>query len=92
MRLRPRTRRFSIHTAQLTGLLLAIVLGGRVSSGQETRPESRTVKAFVQTRPGGPRQETPMRVVESPVDLPIEGAARAPLEDDDLILGVVIDG
>lgn len=52
----------------------------------------RTVRAHVQTRPGGPRVETDMAIHEVPVDLPAVSAAEAPLQDDDLVLGVILDG
>lgn len=57
-----------------------------------TPAEPRTVRAHVQTRPGGPRVEADMPVHEVPVDLPVFSAAAAPLQDNDLVLGVVLDG
>ena len=47
-----------------------------------------TVKGFMQTRPGGPMEEVEVRVHEVPVDLPLIDADKAPLHDDDLVLGV----
>ncbi|MCH7547618.1 MAG: DUF3179 domain-containing protein [Planctomycetes bacterium] len=60
---------------------------------QETRPKPRkVVKAYVQMRPGGERQEAEMPVFESPVDLPIIAADEADLKDNDLVMGMVKDG
>lgn len=61
---------------------------------QDTRPEQlqRRVKAFVQPRPGAPMQETNMRVHRTPGNLPIVDANKATLDDDDLVLGVIVDG
>ena len=55
-----------------------------------TVPES--VKGFMQARPGGPMEEVEVRVHEVPVDLPLVPAGKAPLEEDDLVLGVVDNG
>jgi len=72
---------------------VAITLPIEPVTAQESQPEPRTtVKAYVQMRPGGERQEAEMPVFESPVDLPIVAATEAELEDDDLVLGVVSDG
>lgn len=59
---------------------------------QDGKSQPRTVKAVVQTRPGGPMHEAEMAVHEAPVDLPMVGASEASLDDDDLVLGVVVDG
>lgn len=60
---------------------------------QESQPKpSKVVKAYVQMRPGGERQEAQMPVYESPVDLPIVAADEAGLADDDLVMGMVKDG
>ncbi len=53
---------------------------------------SKTVRATVQARPGGPVEEVEMAVHEAPVDLPLVSVAEANLQDDDLVLGVVLDG
>jgi hypothetical protein len=50
----------------------------------------RTVKAHVQMRPGGEREEVEMPVWEVPVDPRSVTAAEADLPDDDLVLGVVV--
>ena len=66
--------------------------GGEVMA-QESQPEpSKIVKAYVQMRPGGERQEAEMPVYESPVDLPIVEAADSGLADDELVMGMVKDG
>ncbi len=52
----------------------------------------RTVRAHVQPRPGAPPEEIDMRVHESPVDPPSVAAAAADLADDELVLGLVVDG
>ena len=60
---------------------------------QESQPKpSKVVKAYVQMRPGGERQEAEMPVFESPVDLPIIAADEADLKDNDLVMGMVKDG
>jgi len=60
---------------------------------QEAQPKpSKVVKAYVQMRPGGERQEAEMPVFESPVDLPIIAADEADLDDHDLVMGMVKDG
>ena len=51
-----------------------------------------TVKGFMQARPGGPMEEVEVKVHEVPVDLPLVPADQAPLEEDDLVLGVVDNG
>lgn len=64
-----------------------------VSVNQDTQPEQpqKRVKAFVQPRPGASMQETQMLVHPTPNNLPIVNANEVTLEDDDLVLGVVID-
>lgn len=86
-----RRRVFSSRVA-LVAALVVLAATGEFVSGQSTRPRTRTVKAFVQPRPGRPRSETEMKVFESPVDLPIEDAGTVSLDDNDLVLGVVSDG
>lgn len=73
-------------------LTVATALIAIIASAGFAAEQSRTVHANVQTRPGGPRVETDMAVHEVPVDLPVLPADRAPLEDEDLVLGVVRDG
>ncbi len=61
-------------------------------AAEPARDQLRTVKAFVQPRPGKPREEIDMAVHTVPVDLPTVEASKAPLDDDDLVLGVELDG
>lgn len=65
-----------------------------VTVNQDTRPHKPQikVKAIVQPRPGAPMQETEMRVHRTPDNLPIVDANQAMLDDDDLVLGIVVDG
>jgi len=74
--------------------LLAVVLLGtpasRAAGAQEG--QERTVRARVQPRPGAPAEMMGMAVHEVPVDPDSVSAAEAELTDDELILGVVIDG
>ena len=75
--------------------LLAGALGALSGCGGEGPLEegpSKTVRATVQARPGGPVEEVEMGVHEAPLDLPLVSVADADLQDDDLVLGVVLDG
>lgn len=54
--------------------------------------DSNTVRAEVQLRPGGPVETIEMAVREVPVDPPTVAAAEIELEDDELVIGVVVDG
>lgn len=51
----------------------------------------KTVKGLMQARPGGPLEEVEVAVHEVPVDLPSVPADKAQLDDDELVLGVVVD-
>lgn len=74
-------------------VMAASTLPGESVMAQESQPKpSKVVKAYVQMRPGGERQEAEMPVYESPVDLPIIAADEAGLADDDLVMGMVKDG
>jgi hypothetical protein len=53
---------------------------------------SRHVVGYVQTRPGAPREKAEIEVYEAPIDPVKTVADRAPIEDDDLILGVIVEG
>jgi hypothetical protein len=46
----------------------------------------------MQARPGGPVERVEVGVWEVPTDLPSVPAREARLKDDDLVLGVVVDG
>ena len=88
-----------MRISQRTGRALLACLGGALAPlllspilAVAAPGEPRTVRAHVQTRPGGPRVEADMPVHEVPVNLPAFSAAEAPLQDGDLVLGVVLDG
>ena len=55
------------------------------------KPRS-SVRAVVQSRPGGPVEEVDMAVHEVPVDPETVAADEIDLSDDELVLGLVIDG
>ena len=74
-----------------TAMLLAIPTFSIPVLAEEPKAD-RTVKAHVQMRPGGEREEVEMPVWEVPVDPRSVPAAEAELPDDDLVLGVVVDG
>ncbi len=61
--------------------------GWTAAAGQQ-----RTVRARVQPRPGAPAEEIEMGVHEVPVNPPSVPAAEAELADEELVLGVVVDG
>lgn len=64
-----------------------------VSEERETEErETTTVRAHVQMRPGGPTEEVEMEVHPVPVDPPTVAADDADLGDDELVLGVVVEG
>ncbi|MFQ5664768.1 MAG: DUF3179 domain-containing (seleno)protein [Terriglobia bacterium] len=50
------------------------------------------MKGLMQARPGGPLEEVEVGVSEVPVDPPSVPAAKAQLKEDELVLGVVVDG
>ncbi len=69
--------------------------GQRIPKTSQANPahkESKTVKAYVQLRPGGPRELAEMRVHEAPVDPETVAADQADLPDDALVLGIDVDG
>lgn len=77
-----RTRSFTL--AAVTAFVL---FGAACDTGS-----SNTVRALVQIRPGGPFEELEMEVREVPVDPPTVDASAAELDDDELVLGVVLNG
>ncbi len=78
---------------RLLGLAAVVVFfSGCAGEGPLSKEPSKTVRATVQTQPGGPVEEVEMGVHEAPLDLPLVSVAEAGLEDDDLVLGVVLDG
>ena len=98
----PRGRGFPWATIVAAGLLSGCGAGG--SSGEGARAEilppvgigrsevRTTVRAVVQMRPGGPVEEVEMPVHAVPVEPPAVTAEAAGLEDDELVLGVLIEG
>lgn len=51
-----------------------------------------SVRAVVQSRPGGPVEEVDMAIHEVPVDPRNVAADEVDFQDDELVLGLVIDG
>ncbi len=64
-------------------------LAGGCGSGDD---DVRYVTARVQTRLGGPLEETRMAVRAAPVDPERVPAAEAVLQEGELVLGMVVDG
>ena len=61
-------------------------------AGREDRiARQSTVRARVQARPRGPLEEIEMQVHSVPVDPPSVAANESTLENNDLVLGVLID-
>lgn len=67
-----------------------VVLGG-VTAGACAH-SNRTVHGVMQDRPGAPARMVEVGVHEVPVDPPSVSAGDAELDDDELVLGVVVDG
>jgi len=74
-----------VAAAIASAAMALTILAGTQTSGP------RTVKGLVQVRPGGPLKEAEVRVHPVPTDLPSVPAAQAPLKDEDLVLGVVVE-
>jgi len=70
--------------------------GGSDDDGVATTPadqdETRTVRARVQSRPGGPVEDVEMTVHPVPVEPETVPAGDVDLDDDELVVGVVADG
>ncbi len=62
------------------------------SQENEKLKPPKTVTGVMQARPGGPMEEIEVDVHEVPVDPPLVSVDQAPLEDKDLVLGIVKDG
>ena len=79
-----------------SGALLAMLLVSPLlfagDQGDRDEPGESTVRAQVQTRPGGPLVDATMKVHASPVDPQMVAAAEASLEDGELVLGLARDG
>lgn len=58
------------------------------ASKPELKP--RKVKAFVQPKPGAPREEIEMTVHPVPVDPPMVSADDAEMDNDEIVLGVTL--
>ena len=57
------------------------------------KPEPpRTVKTTLQTRPGGPPEEAEITIMAAPDHLADVAAVEMDLPDDELVMGVVIEG
>lgn len=65
---------------------------GGEAAADEGSTADRTIRTRVQVRPGGPVEEVEMGVHEVPVDPPSVSADEADLDDDELVLGLVLDG
>ena len=65
---------------------------GPSSAGSPTPFEKKAIRGIFQARPGGPMEEVEVDVTEVPVDLPSVAAAEAAMEDDELVVGVVVNG
>jgi hypothetical protein len=76
----------------LVCLLLPTVFIAYGGVGRAEEEPSRKVSGVMQARPGGPMEQVEVGVWEVPTDLPSVAASEAPLKDDDLVLGVVVEG
>ncbi|RMF59614.1 MAG: DUF3179 domain-containing protein [Calditrichaeota bacterium] len=76
----------------LAVLCLSFALRAQTSQSTQDHKPPKKVKGYMQARPGGPMEEVEVGVHEVPVDLPMVSADQAPLQEDDLVLGVVRDG
>ena len=74
-----------------TKTYVALALLGWMA-GMASGDAQRTVRGVMQDRPGAPERLVEVGVHEVPVDPPSVSAAEAALGDDELVLGVVIDG
>lgn len=85
----------SISRSSMIGLVAAVVAAIAVppagAAPLTAQEQERTVRARVQARPGGPIEDVEMSVHEVPVDPKTVSAAEAQLEDDELVLGLVIE-
>ena len=77
------------NKTQTLMIAIALLAAGCVAAGEG---DPKKVRARVQARPGGPVVDTEMAVHRVPTDLPSVTAAKAPLNDEDLVLGVVANG
>jgi len=82
------TRRLRARLVILALLGAAVAVTG--AGAQEE--QGRTVRARVQPRPGAAAELMDMRVREVPMNPESVSADEASLADDDLVLGLVVDG
>lgn len=61
------------------------------AASSELKP-AKTVVGLMQARPGGPLAEVEVEVHAAPTNLPSVDAKDAGLTDDDLVIGIVVDG
>ncbi|MCZ6669616.1 MAG: hypothetical protein O6947_01145 [Acidobacteria bacterium] len=76
-------------------MMIPLLAGTPVRAEEEEKkplPPRKTVKGHMQSRPGGPTWDVEVKVHPAPDDLPSVPAAAAPINDSDLVLGVVLDG
>jgi hypothetical protein len=69
-----------------------ITLLAAVATPLTAQEQERKVRARVQAHPGGPIEDVEMSVHEVPVDPKTVSTDEANLEDDELVLGLVIEG
>jgi len=88
--------RLAFRSLLYLGIIAAIGLvtgrKGLFAQTNQPPPDSYKVRGKMQERPGGPEKDVEVAVHRVPVDLPTVSAAQANLKDDDLVLGVEIDG
>lgn len=97
-------RRNDGRVATALAFLVALTMVGplvpvvRSSPGDDKRqdattkpePKPRKVKAFVQPKPGAPREEIEMTVHPVPVDPPLVSAEDAEMDEEEIVLGVTL--
>lgn len=92
---RPRNRRHATTLLRACTALLATT-SLAACSGEEPPSDDPDgvfyVRATVQRSPGAVHEEMDMKVFPAPVDLPTRAADEVDLDDDELVLGVVIEG
>ena len=73
-------------------VLVAVAMLAVGATPLTAQQQERKVRARVQAHPGGPVEDVEMSVHEVPVDPKTVPAEEANLEDDELVLGLVIEG
>ncbi len=82
----------SIAIGLVAAVLATIALLAAGATPLTAQEQERTVRARVQAHPGGPIEDVEMRVHEVPVDPKTVSADEVTLEDNELVLGLVIEG